>query len=612
MTAKSNLKESECLELIKITSDALISKSTESAVSAIAENLRASFDVSCVCIREVISRPCSLRYTYESINASGKPIRINRTCTFDEKIWESAMEKFSEGCYQYAADGKQSPPKLLLNPPETLKCMIQVPMYSGNQFFGILELWDFDKIHNWSDSEISALTICANLICQYLYQLNSLAAELHKINDIDPLTGLMNLNAFTEKLDEKFSEMLSDSPIVVVYTDLQHFKYINETYGYKKGDELLKLAAQAMTEGTEDLDVLVCRAHSDNFISASPILEDMIPSFDKFIQEQNIKIGKLLQDNCPNVRIRVVTGICYVRDPKMTAATAIANANLARKIAKAESSKVPIIFEDHMMEEIKYQEYLNNELPKAIMNHDLKVYYQPKINCADDSLYGAEALVRWQKPDGTFIYPDKFIPVFEKNGNITDVDFYVYREVFRYIRGRLDAGLPVFPISMNVSRVHFRSNRIVPYINDLLKEYRIPPELLEFELTENIYMKNFSKANEFIKTCQNQGIQVSMDDFGSGYSSLNVISTLSINTLKIDRIFLKNDNLSDNDKTVIESMIIMAKRLGMKVICEGVETESQTLFLKKAMCDQIQGYYYGKPMDEESFNKFAEKLLPNP
>ncbi|MDE5563535.1 MAG: EAL domain-containing protein, partial [Oscillospiraceae bacterium] len=134
--------------------------------------------------------------------------------------------------------------------------------------------------------------------------------------------------------------------------------------------------------------------------------------------------------------------------------------------------------------------------------------------------------------------------------------------------------------------------------------------LVEFELTENIYMKNFSKADEFIKDCRNRGIQVSMDDFGSGYSSLNVISTLSIDTLKIDKIFLKNDNLNDNDKIVIESMIAMAKRLGMKVICEGVETESQTIFLKNAQCDQIQGYYYGKPMDEETFNQFIEKLLP--
>ena len=134
----------------------------------------------------------------------------------------------------------------------------------------------------------------------------------------------------------------------------------------------------------------------------------------------------------------------------------------------------------------------------------------------------------------------------------------------------------------------------------------------QFELTENIYMSDFSKADEFVKACRDLGIQVSMDDFGSGYSSLNLISSISIDTLKIDRIFLKNPNLSENDKTVIETMIIMAKRLGMNVICEGVETESQMVFLKDAKCDLIQGYYYGKPMDEETFNKFVEKLIVKP
>lgn len=610
MAAKSNLTDFECLALIKYASDALTSKNTESAVASIVENLRVSFGVSCISIREIISRPYSLRYTYESIKDPTKVKRINETVTFDADIWQKALEKFSEGSFIYKAGGDQSAPQFIGPVPNMPMCMIQVPMYSGSNFFGVMDLVDFEEIREWSECELSTLKICADMLCQYLYRLNSSFMQLHNRNDIDPLTGLMNFRGFTNRLDEKFSEMLSDSPVAVVYTDIHHFKYINETYGYKKGDELLKLVAKALIDGSKGYDIMICRVHADNFVTASAISEELLPIFDKFIYEQNVLLSKLLQDNCPDVRIRIVTGICYVRDSNMTAATAIANANLARKVAKTENIHKPLIFSDEMMEEIKYQEYLNNELPKAIKNHDLKVYYQPKINCSDDSLYGAEALVRWQKPDGTFIYPDKFIPVFEKNGSIMDIDFYVYREVFRYIRGRLDAGLPVFPISMNVSRVHFRTNKIIPYIEKLLAEYRVPPQLVEFELTENIYMKNFSKVDEFIKDCRNRGIQVSMDDFGSGYSSLNVISTLSIDTLKIDKIFLKNDDLNDNDKTVIESMIAMAKRLGMKVICEGVETESQTIFLKNAQCDQIQGYYYGKPMDEETFNQFIEKLLP--
>lgn len=610
MSAQKNLTESQCIDLIKFVCDELTLKNTESAVSTIVDKFREIFGVDCACIREIISRPFSFRYTYESTYAPMEVTMINTTVTFDEDVWNSALEKFSEGCYIYKADGTQKYPQFIDPVPVTPVCMIQVPMYSGSDFLGILDLVNFEEIRDWNDREITTLTVCANFISHYLYKLNSSFMELHSNNDIDPLTGLMTFHAFSAKLDEKLSEMLNDAVVAVVYTDINHFKYINEIYGYKRGDELLKLVAQTISGGfTKGTDVLICRAHVDHFLSARAVLKKDLAAFDDLVHQKNENILKLLREICPDVRMRINTGVCYVIDPNTTAASAIAYANLARKTAKSEHMTKPLVFSDEMMEEMKYQEYLNNELPKAIKNRDLKVYYQPKINCTDDTLYGAEALVRWQKPDRSFIYPDQFIPVFEKNGNIVDVDFYVYKEVFRYIRGRLDAGLPVFPISMNVSRVHFRSERIIPYIEGLMKEYNMPPELVEFELTENIYMNNFSRADKFIKSCREHNIQVSMDDFGSGYSSLNVISTLSIDTLKIDKIFLKNDNLSVNDKTVIESMIAMAKRLGMKVVCEGVETESQMTFLKNAKCDQIQGYYYGKPMDEETFNKFVAELI---
>lgn len=609
MTSRQNLTELECLDIIKFTSEALASKNTESAIASIVEKLRAVFGVSCVTIRETISRPCSLRYTYESVHDPTKPALINKTITFEEDIWKSVLERFSEGYYVYKAGGEQNPPRFIWSGPDNPLSIIQLPMYSDSHFIGVLDLIDFDRIRDWSECECSALNVCANMICQHLHRLSLMLSELRNSNDIDPLTGLISFRAFNEKLDERLSDLLSDSTVVVIYSDIHHFKYINETYGYKKGDELLKLVADTMSAAAEENGIMVSRVHSDHFVSTSPISEELIPSFGEFIHEQNQLLSKKLKEICPDVRVRIVTGICYIHSSSMTSATAIANANLARKNAKRDNIRKPVVFADDMMEEIKYQEWLSNELPKAIGNHDLKVYYQPKINCADDSLYGAEALVRWQKQDGSFIYPDQFIPIFEKNGNITDVDFFVYREVFRYIRRRLDAGLPVFPISMNVSRVHFRSNRIIPYIEELLEEYKVPPELVEFELTENIYMKNLGKAEEFINTCRDHGIQVSMDDFGSGYSSLNLISTLSIDTLKIDRIFLKNDTLSDNDKTVIGSIITMAKQLGMKVICEGVETELQTAFLKNTQCDQIQGYYYAKPMAEEDFDRFVENLM---
>jgi EAL domain-containing protein (putative c-di-GMP-specific phosphodiesterase class I) len=160
---------------------------------------------------------------------------------------------------------------------------------------------------------------------------------------------------------------------------------------------------------------------------------------------------------------------------------------------------------------------------------------------------------------------------------------------------------------MNVSRVHLLNDDIIGYITSLFDEFKIPPQLVEFELTENIYMSNMTNARKFMNFCKSFGIFVSMDDFGSGFSSLNVMNSLPIDIIKLDRVFLKNETLTENDKIVLECIISMAKRLKMKVICEGVETSNQSKFLKEAQCDMIQGYYYGRPMDEESFNRYIEE-----
>lgn len=610
MAAQSNRTKDECFDLIQFTCETFSSKNPESAVAEIVERLLEFFGASCVSIHEAFSRPCSLRCIYETLLDPANSKRLNDIVSFPEDEWQHAMEIFSDGYNVYRADRPQSESLLIGNVPITPMYVMQIPMKSGGDFMGVVDVVYFDRIREWNEYEIAALNVCADYIAHYQYKLSAIYVD----DDLDPLTGTMNLHAFTKRLDEKLSDMLSNSTVAVVYSDIHHFKYINETYGYKKGDELLKLAAQTTKENLAKYnkkydDIMICHLYADYFVIAMVIPETVVSTFDTTAHNHNLKICEVLQKSCPNVRIHIDTGICYVNDPGITAATAIANANLARKLGKSENMHTPVIFSDEMMEDINYREFLKNELPKAIENHCLKVYYQPKINCTDDKLYGAEALVRWQEPDGSFIYPDKFIPVFEENGYITDVDFYVYREVFRYLRQRLDNGLPVFPISMNVSRVHLRSDRIISYIEELLEEYRVPPELVEFELTENIYMHNFDRAGKFIKSCHDHGIQVSMDDFGSGYSSLNLISSITIDTLKIDRIFLKNHDLSDSDKTVIETIITMAKRLGMKVICEGVETESQALFLKNIQCDRIQGYYYGKPMDEKAFDLFAERSL---
>ncbi len=222
---------------------------------------------------------------------------------------------------------------------------------------------------------------------------------------------------------------------------------------------------------------------------------------------------------------------------------------------------------------------------------------------------GAEALLRWQKPDGSYIYPDEFIPLIERSGQIVDVDYYVYREVFRFIAERLKQGKKVVPISLNISRVHLNKMHILEYVKELFEEYKIPFSMVEFELTESIYLDNTEQALELVKGLHNIGTKVSMDDFGSGYSSLNLLSKLPIDIIKLDKVFLKEGDLQDSDKIIISCVVDMAKKLQITSLCEGVETVEQSNYLKEVGCQIQQGFYFSRPIPQEVFEKFIDENL---
>lgn len=248
-------------------------------------------------------------------------------------------------------------------------------------------------------------------------------------------------------------------------------------------------------------------------------------------------------------------------------------------------------------------------LKKALYNGEIKVFYQPKIEAGSTRVIGAEALVRWQKPDGSFIYPDMFIPVLEENGSIVELDFFVYEQVFKTLQERISAGKPIVPVSMNVSRAHLDDGRIYDYVKGLFKKYHVHPKYTEFELTESMYVQNINKILTVVKEFREKGGKISMDDFGSGYSSLNLLTDLPIDTLKVDKVFLKNAHLHENEKTVLSCVIEMAKKLHMDVVCEGVETGEQSRFLSLLGCDMFQGFLYAKALPMEEYYAYLEAHL---
>ena len=192
---------------------------------------------------------------------------------------------------------------------------------------------------------------------------------------------------------------------------------------------------------------------------------------------------------------------------------------------------------------------------------------------------------------------------------IVEMDYYVYENVFIEIKKRIDEGLPLVPISMNISSVHLKEGELMDYINYLFDKYPIPAKYVEFELTESIYIENLEAALELINSLRSKGIRISMDDFGSGYSSLNLLNNLPIDILKLDKIFLNGDDLTANQKIIISCIIEMAAKLNIRVVCEGVETSEQVNFLTVTGCDMIQGYYYAKPMPQDDFNVYMDEHI---
>lgn len=424
----------------------------------------------------------------------------------------------------------------------------------------------------------------------------------------DILTGLDRYETFLDTLETEI-ENLGDKRIAITYTDIKHFKYINDTYGYQTGDALLKDFATQITKNNKAM-VCAARVYSDNFVTANVVDEQCSnEQFRETILRLNHEWETEFRERYLNSRLQFCSGISIIdKDSRNLAAeTAVSNANLARKVAKEMESDSCVLFDRSMLDGIKREVEITSYIPKAIAKHEFKVYYQPKMETETLHLIGAEALVRWQKPDGKFVYPDEFIPYIERSGQIVDVDYYVYRETFRFIAERLKEGKKVVPISLNVSRVHLNKMHILEYVKELFEEYKIPSNLIEFELTESIYLDNTKKALELVDGLHKLGTKVSMDDFGSGYSSLNLLSRLPIDIIKLDKVFLKDDNLQESDKIIISCVIDMAKRLQITSLCEGVETLEQSDYLKEVGCQIQQGYYFSRPIQQEEFEKFIDE-----
>ena len=405
----------------------------------------------------------------------------------------------------------------------------------------------------------------------------------------DGLTGLLTRRAFNERAGSVMHS--GEKGLAVVWFNLDNFKMFNKRFGFTRGDEILKeiaLILGSTFSHDEYSNNLLARFSYDNFV----ILTDWASV------EMNIDVvQEYLYSLHENVTLRLRAGIYFPSDGEDIRASCD-RAKLACDAIRKNHSVSSCMFHDGMSRELALQQHILDHLDSAMMNEYITVLYQPIVRLSTGKICEAEALARWNDPERGFISPGEFIPTLEQYREIHKLDIYAIKKVCRDYRARTERGLPIVPVSVNLSRLDFELCDIIREVEMAVMMNNIPRGMMRIEITESINEEDTTVLNLGIEKFRAMGYQVWMDDFGSGYSSLNVLKDYNFDTIKFDMKFLHgfDVNKSEKAKYIISSNLEMARLMGMQALAEGVETEEQLEYLRSIGFGKAQGYYFGKPM----------------
>lgn len=418
---------------------------------------------------------------------------------------------------------------------------------------------------------------------------------------VDSVTRGFTKNRFEVAIKEKLKEF---TPFSYIMIDIRKFKLINDLKGSKGGDDVLRHVHRCIMKHLND-DEFAARMQADNFeIVFNTIDKDEISERLSLIAEE---INKFNETRVTPYYLPIDCGIYIVDTIDNDLIIIRDRANSARKNNKENSQThlcSCIYYNDLERLQMVQEKEIDNAMEKALIDEEFEIYLQPKINVKTNKVAGAEALIRWDSPTMGFLSPDKFIPYFEKTGFIVKLDLFVFEKVCKQLREWIDQGVEPIPISVNLSKRDLYDNDYLKRYKKIQKQYDIPSHLLEIEFTETLFFENLELLKRSIKEVHDAGYQCSIDDFGSGYSSLALLKEIEVDILKLDKTFFDNVSSERADK-VVEHVIALAKDLNMLTIAEGVETVIQVERLRKMKCDLIQGYVYYKPITIEKFNKIV-------
>ncbi|MCR5699159.1 MAG: EAL domain-containing protein [Treponemataceae bacterium] len=431
-------------------------------------------------------------------------------------------------------------------------------------------------------------------------QTKYMNSELEHRANIDELTGIYNRFSFCEKTEKLLKTNINKTYLIYRF-NIEKFYVINDLFGGKVGDEILKAIANTLREVLPE-GAIYGRLESDHFVAC---VESHTCQGADILDE----IEKAAKKEAPNADIQVKMGMYPIVDTTLPVISMCDRANMALQSIKGNYLKKSAFYDKSLNEILHEEQKLVKDMKAALEKKEFEIYLQPIVSLIEEKVVSAEALVRWNHPKRGLMAPSGFVPFFEKSGLIATLDYYVWDLAFAYQKKRCDQGLPEMPISVNISRMSLYNPKLCEDIINLSRRYEVKPQLIKLEVTESAYNDNPTQMMNTMSELQRYGFLILMDDFGSGYSSLNMLKTIPVDILKIDMCFLQDFGKVSKAASILTSVVRMAKWLNIPVVCEGVENKDQLEFLKEIGSDFVQGYYFSKPIPISEFEEFEKADL---
>lgn len=478
---------------------------------------------------------------------------------------------------------------------DTLEKRIAVYSHVSGSFRILLHgayRWMKFQITASSNEELTDTCLC--LIDTMSEELLKPAAGQDYKPHYDELTRLYGKTTFERLSQERLMQDVHQE-YGLVDIDIEHFKLFNDWYGIQEGDHLLMYISYQIRKKVQELNGIATRIGGDEFVM-------LLPQAACDVKKLEPEIIGWIQNYDASIKFLPTVGIYMIQDKTLPIAQMCDRAAIAATSRKGNYASRVAVYQDSMKKLIENRQEVLFGVKNGLDNQEFVVYYQPQVSARTNRILAAEALVRWQHPQRGLLPPGEFIPILETSGFIYKLDSYVWEEVCRFLQDRLMKKLPVVPVSVNVSRVDMLQFRLCEVFTALIKKYEIPSRLLEIEITESAYAENFDQLIATVNELRACGFTVLMDDFGSGYSSLNMLSNIELDILKIDMKFLDTSNHQNTrNSSILESITSMGRWLGLRMIAEGVETHEQVDRLLNLDCEYMQGYYFYKPMSRDHF-----------